>query len=133
MPDTYMRKENKNTPPEVLRLMQSLLWTNDKYKIFFSKHHTNNPQEYYCFFLDIASGLRKHGRYKLTTECAMVEFLKTEYKVKYLANMRTYDIFLIQLTNTKNELDYHNWMGYPLPVEKGKSYTISVDTQQKYL
>lgn len=119
-----MKSPNKTTPPEVLRLMQSLLWVNDKYKIFFSKHHTNNPQEYYCYFLDIASGLRKHGRYRLTTDHVIVEFLRIEYTVKYLANMRTYDIFLIQLTNTKNELDYHNWMGYPIPKEKGLPYTI---------
>lgn len=128
-----MRKSDKiSQVPDTLRLLQSMLWYNDKYKIFFSTHHTNNPQQYYCFFLDIKSGLRKHGTYRLTTEAIIVEFLKTEYIVKDLVTMRKYEIIMIQLTNTKNELDYHNWVGIPLPLEKGLPYNMA-DSKQKYL
>jgi hypothetical protein len=31
---------------------------------------------------------------------------------------------MIQLTNTENELDYHNWIGVELPAEKGKPYAM---------
>lgn len=128
-----MRKSDKITQAaNTLRLLQSMLWYNDKYKIFFSTHHTNNPQQYYCFFLDIKSGQRKHGIYRLTTEAVIVQFLRTEYTVKDLVTMRRYEIVMVQLTNTENELDYHNWLGIPLPLEKGDPYIIA-DSVQKYL
>ena len=120
-----MRKADKiSAVPDTLKLMQSLLWYNDNHKIFFSKHKTNNPQEYYCFLLDIKTGLRKHGKYRLTTENMLMEFLGGSYKVKYLETMRRHDIFMIQLINEENELDYHNFLGTVIPAEKGLPYTI---------
>lgn len=120
-----MRRSLKiSAVPDVLRLMQSLLWYNDSYQVFFSTRHTNNPQEYYCFFLDIKTGIRKHGLYRLTTDTMLVHFLKSEYKVKDLVTMRTYDIMMIQFTNSKNELDYINWVGIPIPEQKGEPYII---------
>jgi hypothetical protein len=118
------RSQKISTVPDVLRLMQSWLWYNDSYKLFFSTHHTNNPQEYYCFFLDIKTGKRRHGLYRLTTDGMLVQFFKREYKVKDLVKMREWDIIMIQLTNTDNELDYNNWMACPIPAEKGAPYTI---------
>lgn len=119
------RTDKISAVPVLLKLLQSQLWYNDNYQAFFSTHKTNNPQEYYWFILDIKAGKRKHGLYRLTTDAVLIQFLKKEYKVKDLANMRTYDVIIIQLTNTKNELDYMNWVGAPLPFEKGKPYTIA--------
>lgn len=120
-----MRKTDRlSAVPVLLRLMQSLLWYNDQYKLFFSIRHTNNLQEYYYFMLDIKSGKRIHGRYKLTTDDMIVHFPHSSYKVKDLANMRRWEITMIQTTNTENELDYINWVGVPIPVEKGLPYTI---------
>ncbi len=110
--------------PELLKLLQSLMWYNDAYKVFFSTHHTNNPQEYYWFVLDLESGYRKHGLYRLTTDAVLIQFLKKEYKVKELANMREYDINMIQLINTTNELEYMNWVGTAIPLEKGQPYKM---------
>lgn len=125
----YMPRHPKVTDrisaiPVLLRLLQSLLWYNDNYKVFFSTRHTNNPQEYYYFILDIKSGQRKHGRYKVTTDDIIVHFPHSSYKVKELANMRRYEIEMIQTTNTENELDYANWLGAPIPAEKGLPYKI---------
>ena len=120
-----MRKSVKTaTVPETLKLMQSLLWYNDIYQVFFSTHKTNNPQEYYCFILDIKSGLRRHGYYRLTTDAMLVDLFDCRYSVKHLVNMRIYDINMIQLTNVENELDYWNWCGVTIPVEKGKPYEL---------
>lgn len=110
--------------PTLLRLMQSLLWYNDQYKVFFSTRHTNNPQEYYYFLLDIKSGERKHGRYRLTTDNMLVQFVKSEYWVKDLVSMRRWDIVMIQTTNVENELDYTNWVGVEIPAEKGEPYSM---------
>lgn len=115
--------------PALLKLLQSWLWYNDRYKLFFSTRHTNNPQEYWFFILDIDAGARTHGRYRLTTDAVIVELFRVEYTVKDLATMRVYDIIMIQLTNTKNELNYYNWLAIPLPVEKGKPYTITSKTK----
>lgn len=122
-----MRRSQKiSAVPDTLRLLQSKLWYNDKYKAFFSTHHTNNPQEYYWFILDIDSGYRKHGRYRLTTEGVIIEFFKGQYKLKELIGMVKYEICMIQLTDTSNELNYHNWIGIELPAEKGLPYTIEL-------
>lgn len=111
--------------PVLLEYVQSWLWYNEKYKLLFSKHHTNNPQEYYLFILDVASGKRMHARYRLTTEALLVEMFNTKYIVTDVPNMRLqYDILLIQLTETGNELNYVNWIGVPIPIEKGLPYTI---------
>lgn len=119
------RTDRITAVPALLKLMQSLLWYNDQYKVFFSTRHTNNPQEYYWFMLDIATGKRTHGRYRLTTDDMLVQFLHSTYKVKELVTMRRYDIVMIQTTNTENELDYINWLGVPIPQEKGEPYVIS--------
>ncbi len=108
----------------LLKLMQSLLWYNENYRLFFSTHHTNNPQEYYYFIIDLRNGIRKHGRYRLTTDDMIVNFPHSSYTVRELANMRKFDIIMIQTTNTENELDYSNWMGIPIPVQKGLPYKI---------
>lgn len=118
--------------PELLRVLQSKLWYNDKYKLFFSIHHTNNPQEYYCFFLDINTGIRRHAKYRLTTDGIVVTFFKADYKVKELAEMRRYDITMIQLTNASNELDYMNWLAIEIPVEKGLPYQIKSNNALKH-
>lgn len=110
--------------PALLKLVQSWLWYNEKYKIFFSTHHTNNPQQYYCFFLDIRTGKRIHGIYRVTTEALLVEFLGAEYIVTELATMKKYDILMIQLTCTKNELLYYNWLAVPIPEDKGVPYVL---------
>lgn len=121
-----MKKANKMSAwPDILKLMQSKLWYNDKYKLFFSTKHTNNPHEFYCFFLDIVTGKRKHGKYRMHHEGIFVEFVGGKFSVKHLANMQVYDLFIIQLTNVENELDYFNWMGIPMPVEKGQPYIIN--------
>lgn len=117
--------------PALLELMQKLLWYNDSYKVFFSKRHTNNPQEFWFFILDIKSGQRKHGRYRGTTDDVIIEFFHSTYKVKHLANMIAYDLFMIQTTNTENELNYHNWIGVPIPLEKGKPYEMKREDQHK--
>lgn len=119
-----LKSDKISAIPNTLRLLQSQLWYNDQYKAFFSTHKTNNPQEYYWFILDIKSGLRKHGYYRLTTEYILIEFMKGEYKVKDLVTMRKYDIVMIQMTNIKNELDYWNWSGVDLPIERGLPYII---------
>lgn len=110
--------------PVLLKLLQSWMWYNEKYKLFFSTHHTNNPQEYYFFMLDTESGLRIHGKYRLTTDDVIMELFRNEYKVRELVTMRKYDINMVQITNDKNELDYINWLATELPKEKGKTYTI---------
>lgn len=110
--------------PALLKLMQSWLWYNDNYKLFFSTHHTNNPQEYYYFMLDVKSSKRTHGQYKLTTNNMIIHFPHSSYKVKELVTMRSYDIVMIQTTNTENELDYHNWLATSIPLEKGEPYTL---------
>jgi len=119
--------------PDLLRLLQSKLWYNDRYKLFFSQHHTNNPQEYYCFFLDSVADERKHARYRLTTDGILVSFLKTEYEVKELATMRRYEVVMIQLTDIKNELDYMNWLGIEIPVIKGPPYHIKETDKKRSL
>ena len=119
------RSENKiSTVTESLALMQSLLWYNDNYKVFFSKHKINNSEEYYCFVLDIKTGVRKHGKYRITKETVLIEFLDGTYRFKYLGNMQKYDITMMQLTNISNETDYHNWLGIDLSDEKGLPYII---------
>ena len=120
-----MRKSEKIASiPALLKQVQSLLWYNDTYKLFFSDTHTNNPQEYYWFMLDIKTGKRTHGRYRLTTDALLVQFLHSTYKVKDLASMRTWDIIMIQTINIENELDYMNWLGISIPIEKGAPYII---------
>lgn len=127
-----MKRTQKITGiPALLKLMQTLLWYNDSYKLFFSTRHTNNPQEYWFFILDIKTGQRKHGRYRLTTEDMIVEFFHSTYKVKHLVNMISYDIIMIQTTNTENELDYMNWTGIPVPFEKGLPYQIDDATKMR--
>ncbi len=120
-----MRKSEKiSSVPVLLKLLQSLLWYNDSYKLFFSDTHTNNPQEYYFFMLDIKSGKRTHGRYRLTTDDMLVQFLHSTYKIKELVSMRRHDIVMIQTINIDNELDYTNWLGTQIPTEKGPTYII---------
>ena len=120
-----MKKTDKiSTLPKLLATLQKWLWYNDKYKIFFSRHHTNNPNEFYVYFLDVGSGTRSHGKYKMITECILLEFKGTQYKVIELENMRKYDIILIQLHSYVNDDTYHNFMAEPIPEQKGKPYTI---------
>ena len=75
--------------------------------------------------MDIETGKRTHSTYRLTTEAVLIQFYKVEYKVKELVTMRKYDIVMIQLTDVKNELNYHNWLGIPVPTEKGLPYQLS--------
>lgn len=119
--------------PDLLRLLQSKLWYNDRYKLFFSQHHTNNPQEYYCFFLDSNVDERRHAKYRMTTDGILVKFLKSEYIVMELATMKRYEITMIQLTNTTNELDYMNWLGILIPDEKGLPYHIKETGRKREL
>ena len=120
-----MRKTDKIAAvPKLLELLQLWVWYNDTYKLYFSKRKTNNPNEYYWFMLDLQSGKRKHGKYKVLTEGIEAVFIKSTYYIKELAGMRKFDIILIQITNVENELDYTNWMAAEIPYEKGKPYTI---------
>ena len=114
-----------NSVPALLALLQQWLWYNDKYKLFFSSRHTNNPQEYYWFMLDIASGKRTHGHYRVTTEAIVLNMFGAAYKVRELANMRRYDLLIVQMTNADNELNYYNWIGIALPAEKGTPYNVT--------
>lgn len=119
--------------PVLLQLLQSKLWYNDRYKLYFSQHHTNNPNEYYCFFLDSNVDERRHAKYRMTTDGIFIKFLKNEYYVKELERMRRYDITMMQLTNTSNELDYMNWLGVEIPIEKGSPYRITDISRKREL
>lgn len=110
--------------PVLLQLLQSKLWYNERYKLFFSKHHTNNPQEFYCFFLDTSADERRHALYRPTTDGILVTFLKTEYKVTELSSTLRYEVIMIKLVNTVNELDNMHWLAIEIPVEKGPPYFI---------
>ncbi len=112
------------TANELIKLMQTWLWCNDSYKVFFSTRQTGNPDEYYFFMLDIKSGRRKHGKYWPAGKDVIVEFIHSTYTVKELMCMTIYDMAMIQTTNTENEMDYMNWLGVPIPDEKGLPYLI---------
>lgn len=112
------------TIPDILRLMQANVWYNEQYKLFFSTRHTNNPQEYYFFCMDIDTNTRTHGKYKVTNEAVIVEMLHIKWKVKDLPNMRTYGVTIIQLIDMENELNYWNWCGADIPMEKGAPYIL---------
>lgn len=129
-----MRKSQKiSAVPVLLELLQSKLWYNERYKVFFSTHHTNNPQEYYCFFLDTMADERRHARYRLTTDGILVCFMKTVYMIRELEKMRRYEIIMIQLTNTDNELDYMDWIAVDIPEKKGLTYYIKDQTVKRAL
>lgn len=123
MPDKR-RSDNISAVPVLLRLLQSKLWYNERYKLFFSKHHTNNPQEYYCFFLDTTASERRHALYRLTTDGILVTFLKTEYKVTEIPSTLRYEVIMIKLVNAANELDSMHWLAVDIPLEKGLPYII---------
>lgn len=127
------RSDNISAVPVLLRLLQSKLWYNERYKLFFSKHHTNNPQEYYCFFLDTTADERRHALYRPTTDGILVTFMKTEYKVKELTSMQRYEVVMIQLTNSQNEMDIMQWMAIDIPAEKGLPYIIRNTGKLQYL
>lgn len=128
------RKSDKiGEVPVLLRLLQSKLWYNDRYKLFFSTHHTNNPQEYYCFFLDTVAGERRHALYRPTTDGVLVTFLKTEYKVREIPSTLRYEVIMIKLVNATNELDSMHWLAIDIPVEKGLPYIIRNTGKLQYL
>ena len=110
--------------PGLLKMLQSWLWYNDKYKMFFSKRHTNNPNEFYWFILDIKSAKRSHGHYRMIADGIFITFMRKEYRIKDIPGMRKYDIRMIQTIETTNELDYTNWIAAPVPENKGDPYQL---------
>lgn len=115
-----MKEKHWDNPQEQVIVLRSFLWVHEQSKLFFSLKPVTglSPPAYYCYKLRLSTGIRSHHHYSITESKLLIYIDDKIYWVKELPFMRKYDLIIIQLTNTADDLDYINYIGEELPVTR---------------